>query len=264
MDKLTDLLKKMGASEELVNEFTTSLEQHEKELRESIQGEFQGAYEACEDKAKKICVEEVEKEKVRLARKVQVYLESKQREFEEAAQRQRAIEESEATQALRRIKALVEGNDPNAAGGESRDLQASRELNARLEKVLASLKEERDRAVQSAARARKIAEDVLSRNKALEAARTQPAVAEAKKGPPSKEEPKAKDGKEGKPKWEKPWEKKSKDKDPAEGKTAAEPKRIDESRKVAAQPQSTRTVVTESRTTERAGDIATIAAALVD
>ena len=266
MDKLTDLLTKMGASPELVTEFTNSLAQHEKELRESIKGEFEESYEAKEDKAKQVCVEEVEKEKVRLARKVQVYLESKQREIEEAAQRQRAIEESEATQTLRRVEALVKGNDPNAVGGESRDLQASRELNTRLEKVLASLKEERDRAVQSAARARKIAEDVLSRNKALEATRAPAAVAEAKECKECKKTPctckESKGGEKGKKKWQKPWETK---KDAAsEGKApATETRRIDESRKVAAKAQSTRPALTESRTAQPAsGDIATIAAAI--
>lgn len=259
MNKLTDLLEKMGASPELINEFTATLEQHEKSLKETIRGEFEKSYTAKEEKAKSICVEEVEKEKVRLARKVQVYLESKQREIEEAAQRQRAIEESEATQALRRIKALIEGNDPNVVGGDTRGLQAARDTNARLEKVLASMKEERDQAVRSAARARKIAEDVLKHNQALEESLR--GVAEGKKP------------------WVKPWEKKAEEKGAkdtkkpvasekevkAESKQPAPAKRLDESRKVAAKPQTARPAVTESRTqkSQSAGsDIDSIAAAL--
>lgn len=265
MNKLTDLLKQMGATPELVSEFTSSLDRHEKELRSSIRSEFEKAYTVKEARAKEICVEHVEKEKVRLSRRVQVFLESKQREIEEAAQRQRSIEESEATQVIRRVKALLEGNNPNAVGGDIRDLQTSREVNARLEKVLASIKEERDAAIRSAARARKIAEDVLDSNKKLEASVR--ALYEAKKAkacPPGSEDEDCDDGDkkpkskpESKGKWQKPWEKK---KTASEG-VMPQRRQIDESRKVAANAQSTRTV-TEAKNQSVSNDIASIAANL--
>ena len=121
------------------------------------------------------------------------------------------------------------------------------------------MKEERDSAVRSASRARKIAEDVLQHNKKLE--ESVKAMAKAKDtSKKEKDEPEAKDDSKKKGKWQKPWEKKEA---ATEGKTPIMSRRIDESRKVAAPAQSTRPM-TENKTRNQSAssDIATIVAAL--
>lgn len=166
MDKLKELLGKAGVSNELIDgiceEFerlsVSIKEQSNKELAERIQ------------RAKKVCLEEISKEKTSLARKVKVFLESKARSFEEAAARQRRIDESEsATKVRRAVEVLTDGeNGSNAVGEDVGRVAADRKLISRLEKALTSVREERDTALLRSKRAFGIAENAIKRNQLFE------------------------------------------------------------------------------------------------
>lgn len=164
MDKLRELLGKAGVSEELIDgiceEFehlsASIKEQHNKELAERIQ------------RAKQVCLEEVAREKASLARKVKVFLESKARSFDEAAARQRRIDESEsATKVRRAVDILTDGDGSNVVGEDVGRVAADRKLISRLEKALTSVREERDNALLRSKRAFGIAESALKRNQLL-------------------------------------------------------------------------------------------------
>jgi len=163
MEKIRELLGKIGASEELANLVCEELERYSTALKEENEKELQTKIA----KVKEICVEEVQKEKVNLARKVSTFLESKSEAIERAMKRQRVAEESEATSILKKAKSILEGIE---LGGEvsSRELRALQKKAERLEKAIGTLKEERDRAVGKANKANEIAVKVLRRNQLYE------------------------------------------------------------------------------------------------
>ena len=164
MEKLKELLKGIGASEELTNAFCEELERYTNALREKFEKEYQKKVE----RAKAVCIEEVNKEKAALARRVKTFLESKAAAIEQAAANKRAIEESESAARLRKVKALLEGISIDDNGVTSQKLQDEQKKSARLEKALAALREQRDRAVAKANTANEIAAKALQRNRKLE------------------------------------------------------------------------------------------------
>lgn len=234
MEKLKELLQKAGASAELSNEIVEAFDAYKAQLKNDADRLFEQRLQ----KAKEVCQQIVEEEKERLARKVAVFLESKARKIEEAAERHRKIEESEASAMLRQVEALVTGRDLNdGVGGDDRKLQAAKTTITRLQEQLANLSEERDLAIAKSNRAHKIAERALSRNHELESHLREgsdfidkkKAEAAEKKG--KKEEPEA---------TETPVEESRK--------TPRKSKRLDESRKTSAKPKSTRKTLVESQT----------------
>ena len=164
MDKIKELLGKIGASEELSNAICEELDRYTNALKSKYDGELQEKIA----KAKQICVEEVQKEKVNLARKVGIFLESKAQSIEQAMTKQRVAEESEATSLLKKTKSLLEGIEPNGEVS-SRELLALEKKAGRYEKALGTLKEERNRAIEKANTANQIAVKVLKANQLMEA-----------------------------------------------------------------------------------------------
>jgi hypothetical protein len=160
MDKIRELLKKIGASEELATQIMEELDRYTTSSREKLETEYQVRIQ----KAKKVCLEEVAKEKARIAHKVEVFLESKAASIERAAARQRAIEESAAVAALRKVKGAL-----GVENGNSEELQALQRKLARIAEQANALKEERDHAVEKANQANKIASRVVRRARLLEA-----------------------------------------------------------------------------------------------
>lgn len=255
METLKTLLGKAGVS----NELATAICEEIDRLSDSIKQQHDAIFKERLEKAKKVCLEELAKEKSLLARKVKVYLESKARSFEESAERARKIEESESATKIRRVvDLLTDGNASNADGEVNGQLAAAQKLNARLEKALSGLKEQRDQAVMRAKRAFGIAENALKRNQKFEAALTAAGISEAelteaKKGPP-KEFRFEKGGPKGPkaPKTHKISDSEKKVAAECESTTPAPAaRRLDESRRVAAKSQAPAPVLESNQRSAR-------------
>jgi hypothetical protein len=164
MDKLKELLKGIGASGELTSAICEELERYSASLKSRYDAEYQVKIE----RAKKVCVEEVNKEKSALARRLKTFLESKAAAIEQSAARSRAIEESESAAKLKKAKAVLEGIELKEGSVTNSEIQDAQKKIGRLEKACATLKEERNLAVAKANTANSIAAKALQRNRALE------------------------------------------------------------------------------------------------
>ena len=158
MDKIRDLLKQIGASEELASQLCEELERHDKQIQEK----YEGVYQTKLGEAKKICVEEVDKYKVDLARKVRVFLEGKSSQVENRLDQLRAIEEGEAKAVLRKVREITE--DIEVA--DDAELKALKERIGKLQTVNTQLTEDKQKAITAANRANKIALEIIERKTA--------------------------------------------------------------------------------------------------
>lgn len=231
MEKIIEMLKGLGASEDLAKAFTEELQS----FTTSVKSKLEEDYQKKLGRAQKICVEEVQKEKRELARKLKTFLESKAAAFESAAARQRAIEESQSAALLKKAKAVLENVELKETGATNGKLDEASKTIARLQKACATLKEERNQAVAKANTANDIAAKALQRNRILE---SKSPVAESFCGKHKhfkKDEdcPECKGGDD-----------KKDDKKVDESK---QPKRLDESRKVPAGSQAPRRTLNESQ-----------------
>ena len=175
MTKIKDLLKQLGASEELTESILNELKDYRETTRQQLDEEFIARLE----KAKQVCLEEFGKEKTKLARKVEVFLESRVNAIDREAQKQSAIGESEATKTLRDMKCLIEGVD---IGSAAKDVQAVKGEMGALRHRLGQVMEEKTQFKEQAQRANQIAMKALERNKVLESTTSgQATVTESKK-----------------------------------------------------------------------------------
>ena len=78
MDKIMELLKVIGGSDELVQQICEELKAYDK----AIQNKYEELHKVKLSKAKAVCLEEVENYKLELSRKVATFLESKSAEIE--------------------------------------------------------------------------------------------------------------------------------------------------------------------------------------
>lgn len=163
MEKIKALLKQLNASDELANQIVESMETYVKEQRTVIEGE----YKTRLAKAKQVCLEETNRYKADLSKKVQLFFETRAERIEQQMAKQVAIRESAAEGNLKQIKALLEGIQLNAQG--EADLQALKTKVAELQKQMRVVSEQRDRATQKANFAHGVAEKALKRNRNLEA-----------------------------------------------------------------------------------------------
>jgi len=258
MEKIKELLGKIGASQELANSVCEELERYSTALKSKYEKDLQEKIARVKD----ICVEEVQKEKINLARKVSTFLESKSESIERAMKKQRVAEESEATSLLRKAKSILEGIE---LGGEvsSRELRSLEKKAERLEKAIGTLKEERDRAVGKANKANEIAVKMLKRNQLYESKlKAAGMLVEAKGGAAKCEcgaplgegkkkcdkcEKTATEGKKTCEKCKKPGNLcKCEDKAKSRLEKALTESRLDKSRKVPTRPKSTRRTLIES------------------
>ena len=201
MDKFKDLLSKLGASQELTEAFISELSQYEKDVEAKYLKETKERLA----QAKKVCLEEVESEKARLASKVEIFLESQVNRVERGAARRLAIEEAKSTDKLKNIKMMLEGIKISGDSG----VPQAREENLKLRRHIKAITEEKNRANATANKASQIATKALKQNAILES------------------------------KWQAKTPK-------APAKKSAKPRRLDESRKPAAQPRTTRKTLTET------------------
>lgn len=161
MKKILALLEKAGCKPELVATIGESLEAYKATVKE----QFEADYTAKVDQAKKVCIEETEAHKRELARRLQVFLETKNAAIDAHLQRQAALNESEAVTKLKNLRALLEGVqvEPN---GASQNGQVSAAIEKYKQKIR-QLTEERDQATALVNKKNAIAETVLARNRAL-------------------------------------------------------------------------------------------------
>ena len=105
MDKIKELLAKSGVKSELIGAICESLDQYANDVQANLEAEYAKKVE----KAKQICLEETNAYKQTLARRVQIFCESKSASIERKLLQNSAIKESEAVTKLNNIKSLVEG-----------------------------------------------------------------------------------------------------------------------------------------------------------
>lgn len=161
MKKIKDLLKQIGASDELTESIVSELEAHDKRVKSKYDEEFKTRL----TKAKQICVEEFEAEKRAMARKIEIFLEAHVSKVDREARRQAAIGESDSAKTLRQVKAAVEGVPID---GDGKEIQAVKEENKRLRVKYGQALDEGKQARIEAERASNIAAKALERNKLLE------------------------------------------------------------------------------------------------
>lgn len=158
MDKIKALLEKAGCKPELVSQIAESLNKFKTTVREELENE----YAAKVEQAKKVCIEETESHKRDLARRVQVFCETKSAAIEAQLAQKSALNESEAESRLQEIKDLLEGIQPS--GPQNSEVTAALKKAQRQVQIA---NEERIRAVEIANRKVAIAEKALKQNRAL-------------------------------------------------------------------------------------------------
>ena len=188
MNRFQEILKKLGATSELTEQFQAACDGFREDVKSKLEEEFKVRL----DKARKVCVEEIEKAKVDLAKKVEIFLEARLNAITREAQKTVAIGESQATKTLRDCRALLEGV---SISGQKNSSQASDAEVKQLRVAVRQLKEAQEKAETKAQRANQIALKVLERNKVLESkinpggkpAEAKPTVIESKAGKPGLE-----------------------------------------------------------------------------
>lgn len=172
--KIKALLEKIGLTPAVSEEVCNVLERYKDTVRKQLQSEYASKVE----QAKKVCIEETNAHKRELARRVQIFCETKGAAIEAQLAKQSALNESEAMSKLSQISALLDGLKNGVQNGD---------VTAELEKLKRKAQiatEERDKAIAVANKQTAIAEKVIKRNReltvAIEQKRSQskPTVAE--------------------------------------------------------------------------------------
>jgi hypothetical protein len=158
MDKIKDLLVKAGCKTDLVNAIAESLENYKTDLR----SRFGTEYAVKVEKAKKVCVEETEAHKRELARRLQIFCETKSAAIEAQLTKMSALSESQATAKLKNVRALLEGVQLNGKQ-DGRSAAAVEKAQRRIQQ----LTEEKNKAIAEANRKTAIAEKALKANRSL-------------------------------------------------------------------------------------------------
>ncbi len=157
MVKIEALLEQSGCKPELVGKIVESLSNY----KESVKSQYDAEFKSRIAEAKKVCVEETENHKRELARRVQIFCESKGAAIESQLTKSAAQNESEAQAKLRQVKNLLEGIKVGTTN--ARTEAAFR----RMENQLRLANEAKVRAVATANRQTAIAEKVLKKNRQL-------------------------------------------------------------------------------------------------
>lgn len=121
MDKIKELMEKMGFSSELSAGLMEAISSHIEAEKKALQEELSDKLK----KAKEVCIEAVKEEKARLAKGVGVYLESKSGQIDRARAQQLALEESKSIDLNKKVKALLEGVDLSKVDDKNGQLQAA-------------------------------------------------------------------------------------------------------------------------------------------
>lgn len=158
MNKIKGLLEKAGCNPELVGGICEALDSYKSDLRE----QFEADYKHRVEQAKKVCIDETESHKRELAKRVQIFCETKAAAIEAQLARQSALSESEAVTRLKGIVSLLEGIEPNG-DPSGRATAALEQARRRIQQV----NEDRQKALEVANRQTAIAEKALKQNRRL-------------------------------------------------------------------------------------------------
>ena len=158
LDKIKNLLSKSGVSDALATQIVESMEEYKATVVAEAQEELAQKVKA----AKTVVLEEVESYKSNLARRVQLFCESKSQTIEQQLTRRSAASETEATTKLTEVKALLEGIqlDGKPNGQLQAQLADAKDQLGRLGKQLTATKEQAERSA-------RIAESVMEKNQKL-------------------------------------------------------------------------------------------------
>lgn len=175
-DKIIEAVKKMGGSAEMANDLVEAVQSYVSESEQANQTKFKNIL----NKAKALCVEYVEQEILKNSRKLQVYIESKEREFSEFAERSRKLEESQAAAQLKKISSVLNNGTTEVGSEVSVQLESLQKSQERLEKAYMALKEENARLSTASSRANVIAERAIHKAKSYRSLLAKAGLAESK------------------------------------------------------------------------------------
>jgi hypothetical protein len=214
MEKIKALLVKAGCNEELVGKICESLDAYKNTVREQYTEEYAGKLE----EAKKVCIEETEAHKRELAKRLQIFCETKGAAIEAQLAKQSALNESAAYAKLQQIHGLLSGVNNSAPNG---DVTATMKKAKQQVKVATEAKQ---KAVSTANRQTAIAEKALKQNRELsrKVSQLERTLSESRQTPAKKQGV------------------------VSEGKNKRT-RRIDQSRGKSPQPVSTRATITENQ-----------------
>lgn len=159
LTKIKQLMIESGLSDDAATQLCEHLETYETQLNQKYETQFKARLDA----AKRVCMEEVKDHKTALTNKVQIFIESRQTTIDETLRRSAVNERTAAEAALEQIHNLLEG--VNIDGQPNSELKAKL---TKLENVVKTLKEERDKAVAKANSSLEMANKVLTHNRKLE------------------------------------------------------------------------------------------------
>lgn len=171
MDKLRSQLEQLGGSKELVDSILEGFKAHKAQIEEEAKVKFQERL----DQAKKVCVEELNGYKKELARRVQLFFESRSNRIDQQIAKQTVVKESAAESKLKDVARLLEGVEVNGAGDKA-EFEALQDKVRKLTIENKKLANQGEVLAEQAKRAHGLASKTLERNKELS---TQ--LAEAKK-----------------------------------------------------------------------------------
>lgn len=158
--KIQDLLVKAGCKPELVSSIVDTLAQYKETVRE----DYEQTFKARVEQAKKVCVEETEEFKRELARRLQIFCETKSAGIEAHVAKQAAMNESKAVAKLNMLADVLHGYQQNSAANG----QSSAAL-GKAQRKLQQVNEERQKLSEVANRQTAIAEKALKENRRLAA-----------------------------------------------------------------------------------------------
>lgn len=165
MDKIRALIEQLG-SKELADRIMESLDAYTKSVRE----EYDTEYKKRLQRAKQVCLEEVESYKNKLAQKTQIFLESRANTIERQIANQVAVKESAAETRLRKIATLLEGVETDGKEVNKAALRATMRQVRDLQKQLKVVAESRKTLEAKVSRANTIAKQAIGRSRILEEA----------------------------------------------------------------------------------------------
>lgn len=163
LQKISAILKQMGISEEASKEFVAVCESWHSVEKDKLKQEFKTRLE----KAKKLCVEEVEAHKVNLSRGVKMFLERQGDVIRKASEKSAAIAESDAINKLKQVTNLLSGINVDGAVN-AQALQAESKKNADLVSQVAILQESLNKEKAKSAKLGELSTKSLGRQKELE------------------------------------------------------------------------------------------------
>lgn len=158
IDKIKQLLAASGVSDKLATQIVESMV----EYKAAVVAESNATIAQKIKLAKQVVLEEVDLYKQELARKVQIFCESKSQAIDQQLKRKSAASETEASTKLTKVYALLEGIELDGKPNSKLEAQIADASNR-----LSSLTKQLSAAKTQAKRATSIAESVMAKNKSL-------------------------------------------------------------------------------------------------